>query len=275
MPFQFSDQHIDDYHRLGYTVFRGIVPPKLIDALRRVTDEARVLAREKFGPQSQRLQPVAAFEIDQQPFHDFRDLPELRDAVARVLTPQHVYATEGMLGVLLEPADEPYCTAWHRDWRDNIPGLNLSDWDAVMNDIDLFNQLNCALYADNSTWVVPGSHLRRDLPGEAARFPDRPIAGPDLAGLSYAEREAACLEYCRSLPGAVRLELDAGDFALYRNALWHIGNYVPYRKRATLHDAVDTPAFAAWREKVLPEAVKRREAGLHWENPNVPANAIN
>jgi ectoine hydroxylase-related dioxygenase (phytanoyl-CoA dioxygenase family) len=270
MSFQFSDQHIDDYQRLGYTVFRGILPPSLIDDLRRVTDEARVIAREKQGPQTQRLQPVSAFDIDQQPFHDFRDLPELRDAVARILTPHHTYGTEAILGVLLEPADEPYCTAWHRDWRDNVPGLKLSDWDAVMHDIDYFNQLNCALYEDNSTWVVPGSHLRRDLPGEAARFPERPIPYPDLEGKSSAGRELACLEYCRSLPGAQRLHLDAGDFALYRNSLWHLGNYVPYRKRATLHDAVDTPAFAAWRDKVLPEATKRREAGLHWENPNAP-----
>ena len=100
MTFQFSDQHIEDYHRLGYTVFRGILPPSLIDDLRRVTDEARVIAREQHGPQTQRLQPVSAFDIDQQPFYDFRDLPELRDAVARVLTPQHTYGNEALLGVL-------------------------------------------------------------------------------------------------------------------------------------------------------------------------------
>jgi hypothetical protein len=274
MTFTFSDQHIDDYHRNGYTVFRGIIPPHLIDDLRRVTDEARVIAREKHGPQCQRLQPVSAFEIDQQPFHDFRDLPELRDAVARVLTPQHDFGTPHMLGVLLEPADLPYCTWWHRDWRDNVSGLNLAEWDAVMHDIDYFNQLNCALYEDDSTWVVPGSHLRRDLPAEAARFPDRPIKTPDLEGKSSAERERICLEYCQSLPGAQCLYLNAGDFALYRNSLWHLGNYVPYRKRATLHDAIDTPAFMAWRDKVLPEAAKRREDGLIWENPNAAPAAV-
>lgn len=270
MPFAFSDQHIDDYHRNGYTVFREILPASLLESLRRVTDEARVMAREKFGPQCQRLQPVSAYEIDQQPFQDFRELAPLRDAVARVLTLAHDYATPHMLGVLLEPADLPWCTAWHRDWRDNISGLELAEWDAEFNNIDLFNQLNCALYDDDSTWVVPGSHLRRDLHAEATRFPERPIPGPELEGLSTVERERAGRAYCMSLPGAHCLQLNAGDFALYRNSLWHIGNYVPYRKRATLHDAVDTPAFAAWREKVLPVAARRREEGLHWENPNEP-----
>ncbi len=268
MRFRFSDRHIDEYYTRGATIFRGIVPPALLDDLRRAADQAREIARQKFGPQTQRLQPLSQYEINQKPFEDFGNLPELRDALSRVLSPQHTYATTEMLGVLLEPAELPYCTMWHRDWRDNISGLELAQWDAVVHDINLFNQLNCALYEDSSTWIVSGSHLRRDLPGEVARFPHRPIPGPDLEHKSPAERERLCLEYCQSLPGAEHLWLDAGDFALYRNSLWHIGNYVPYKKRATLHDAVDTPQFKAWRDKVIPEAARRREAGLDFENPN-------
>jgi hypothetical protein len=30
---------------------------------------------------------------------------------------------------------------------------------------------------------------------------------------------------------------------------WHLGSYVPYCKRATLHDVVDTPEFIEWRKK--------------------------
>ncbi|MBV7337604.1 phytanoyl-CoA dioxygenase family protein [Chloroflexi bacterium TSY] len=117
-------------------------------------------------------------------------------------------------------------------------------------------------------WVVPGSHLRRDLPGEIERFPDRPIPTPDLEGKTSEEREQICLDYCRSMPSAVRLSLDAGDFALYRSTLWHIGNYVPYRKRATLHDFVDTPEYNDWREQAAKEAAERRAAGIGMENPN-------
>ncbi len=44
----------------------------------------------------------------------------------------------------------------------------------------------------------------------------------------------------------MRLVLDAGDYALYRNVMWHLGNYVPYRIRATLHGMIPTPAYWEW-----------------------------
>jgi len=72
----------------------------------------------------------------------------------------------------------------------------------------------------------------------------------------------------RSMPGAQQLHLDAGDFCLYRNTLWHIGNYLPYARRATLHDSVDTDEFMTWRKETLAELQGRREAGHGMENPN-------
>ena len=60
------------------------------------------------------------------------------------------------------------------------------------------------------------------------------------------EKERLCLNYTQGMPGAVQLHLNAGDFALYRPIGWHIGNYVPYRKRATLHDALFTPVYKTW-----------------------------
>lgn len=268
MPFQFSDSHIDDYQTLGFTVFRGILPPTLIDDLRQACDRGRELARAQGGPQTQRFQPVSAFDIDQKPFEAYRDLPELRDAISRVLSPRHVHGDLSVMGVLLEPAVAPWCTAWHRDWRDNMKGMDLNRWETVSQDIDLFNQINGALYEDGSTWVVPGSHLRRDTPEEIARFPTRPITGPDLDGESPATRERLCLEYCQSMPGAQRLYLDAGDLVLYRNVLWHLGSYVPYCRRATLHDAPMTDRFRQWWHETVADAQKRCEAGIEWENPN-------
>ncbi|MBT19785.1 hypothetical protein CMK17_07310 [Candidatus Poribacteria bacterium] len=168
----------------------------------------------------------------------------------------------------MEPAEMPYCTAWHRDWRDNIHGLNLAHWDQGLLDINLFNQINCALYNDSCTWVVPGSHLRHDLRSEAERFPDRPISGPNFGERTAEEREYICLEYCRSMPSAVPLYLEAGDFALYRNTLWHMGNYVPYSMRATLHDSAMTPEFKEWSQQAQQEASQRQKDGLIMDNPN-------
>jgi hypothetical protein len=85
--------------------------------------------------------------------------------------------------------------------------------------------------------MVPGSHNRPDTDAERALFPHRPVPAPDLAThLSSTEREVACQEYVRQMPGAVQVVLCAGDVAFYRNTGWHIGTYVPYVKRATLHD---------------------------------------
>lgn len=268
MTFKVSDYHIEEYHRHGYTVFRNILPTSLICDMRRVADVARDMAREKNGPQVQRLQPVANYALELQPFKDYAELPELIDAIVKVLTPHHQHTNPQVLGILFEPAEMPYCTVWHRDWRDNAAGLDLAMWDEVFGDINCFNQVNCALYQDHCTWLVPGSHLRQDLPREIERFPDRPIVGPNLQGKTSEEREQLCLEYCQSMPGAVQLHLEAGDFALYRNTLWHLGNYVPYCKRATLHDVVDTPAYVSWRTKAMEVARKRREAGFGMENPN-------
>jgi ectoine hydroxylase-related dioxygenase (phytanoyl-CoA dioxygenase family) len=272
------DKHIEEYHTQGYTVFRGILPPSLVADLRRVTDRGRELAREKHGPQTQRFQPVSRFDLDLQPFHDFRDLPELREAVTRVLTPRHTYGDPDLMGVLVEPAEQPYCTRWHRDWRDNASYLDIAEWEAVFPDVGFFNQSNCALYEDHSLWVVPGSHLRPDLLREQSRFPDRPVPGPDLEGRSPVERERTCSEYVRSMPGAVQLHLEAGDHALYRNTLWHLGSYVPYCKRATLHDFVDTPEFRSWRERMAVDMERRKAEGhLPWEwslnLPELPAHS--
>ena len=266
--FQFSEKHIEEFKTQGFTVFRNIVPPTLIDELREECDKAATQVRARDGANTQRFQPVSAFKVNLKPFEEFGNLPEVHDAISRIF--DFPFETSGvdMLGVLLEPAQDPYCTQWHRDWRDNIQGLDLDAWNAQYQNRELFNQVNCALYEDSCTWVVPGSHLRHDTDEEVARFPTRPVESPQLEGLSAAQRERACLEYCQSLPGATRLYLDAGDYCLYRNTLWHLGNYIPYRKRATLHDGVFTQAFRDWFATQPQIASERRMQGITWENPN-------
>ncbi|MBM3261976.1 MAG: hypothetical protein FJY97_00880 [candidate division Zixibacteria bacterium] len=268
MSFTFSDEHIESYHRHGYAIFRQIFPESLLGDLRRVSDRAREIARERSGGQVQRLQPVGKFDIDQQPFIDYAELPPLNDAIHRLLTPRHYHADSDFMGILLEPAELPWCTAWHRDWRDNMAGLPLSMWDELFSDIRYFNQVNCALYDDHSTWVVPGSHLRRDLPREVERFPDRPIQPPNLEGKNAEERKRIFLAYCRSMPGGEQVILNAGDYMLYRNTLWHLGSYVPYLRRATLHDGVLTPEFKKFITDAVEISAERRKAGHAMENPN-------
>ena len=239
MSFQFSDRLTNEFYSQGFTVFRQISPPSLIADLRRVTDEGRAIARAKKGAQVQRFQPVGVYEIDQKPFQDYAELPALCDAISRVLSPAHVHGNPQIMGVLLEPQDLPYSTAWHRDARNLIEDED--EWHELFYHYDNGNQVNCPLWEDSCTWFVPGSHLRADLEQEKTAFPDFPPLPPVLENLSHEERERIGLEFCAQMPGAVCLHLNAGDFALYRPYGWHLGNYVPYKKRATLHDGVWLP----------------------------------
>jgi hypothetical protein len=258
----------EELQRQGFTVARGVLAPPLVARLLVACTEAKAIARAEISPQAQRLQPVVwRDDLPQDAFAEYARWPPMREAVARIFSPQHrhcnTWHANAPLGCLFEPAQEPWCTNWHRDWRDNYfadeqsrldadgPRAHMLEaWSRGFDAEELFCQINLALLPESSLWVVPGSSTRReDTPEETARFPDQsqPIPTPDLQGLSNAERLAACEDYARSMPGAVQLHLEPGDCCFYRNTLWHCGVYDPAKPRATLHDIVDTAEYCAYR----------------------------
>lgn len=202
---------------------------------------------------------ISDVEIDRRPFQDYAELPELREAVTKVAGPQCVYADQSWFGVFIEPLNMPWCTEWHRDARGL---LNDEEWDHWTQIPSFGNQVNCPLYEDSCTWYVPGSHLRGDTDAELAALSVRYLGFGDqnLEGnLTYEERERICLDYCLAMPGAVRLYLNAGDFAMYRPFGWHIGSYVPYKKRRTLIDSAnDLELQADWKRCL--ESARARQA---------------
>jgi ectoine hydroxylase-related dioxygenase (phytanoyl-CoA dioxygenase family) len=226
------------------------LPPTLIGDLRRVSEKARQIARSRSGAQAQRLQPVFQFDLDHRAFRDYLELPALRDAVARVLQ-NAAHGTQTGLAVLFEPRTHPWTTGWHRDFRyTGHPQAVVERWKRDYCDLELFNQANCALYEDGCTWLVPGSHARENTQEEQSLVASDqlpPIPVPDVSTMGMEEAECTCLQYCSRMPGAIRILLDAGDYALYRSSMWHLGNYAPYKIRATLHDFVETDAYAEWR----------------------------
>jgi hypothetical protein len=154
------------------------------------------------------------------------------------------------MGVLYEPAERPWATAWHRDFGRLQRRVDPATFAIMRTDPRYFHQINCALYAEDCTWYVPGSYLRDDLPVELEIAKNSPWQiGMDQQDLSMEEVERFCLEYVESMPRGIRLRLDAGDFALYRPHGYHLGFYVPYSKRATLHDSVWTPRWKAAYER--------------------------
>lgn len=262
-----AEEHLNEYTRKGFTVIKGLIPLSLIGDLRRVTDEARELARKLHGPKAQRLQPMEKYadDLDLKPFEDYRDLPELNTLIQEMLTPQHNYAVLNRIGVLFEPAETPYCTNWHRDWRDNMMSKEVfedefrEDWDKQVLDVNFLGQVNCPLYEDSCTRYVPGSHTRQVNTKEEEYVRDI-HQSIKFDAMSNEERETKCREYAGSMPRSVQFNLEPGDFALYKAMGWHMGNYVPYKRRATLHHSVvngDMSAYFKDREERLVTARER------------------
>lgn len=264
MAFIYSERNREEYLQEGLTILRGLIPATLLADLRREADKARELARSEHGPQAQRLQPVFKYsELNHQPFRDFYDLQGLRDTVSNILGPE--YTGGEITGILFEPQEQAWCTHWHRDWGYNVPDLDLDAFFEAAANPDIFNQFNGALYDDHSLWVVPGSHNRRDTAEEQAAFSDMPPPPPDLASATTnAEREERCHDYIYRMPNAMNVQLLAGDIAFYRACCWHIGVYVPYTRRATLHDGFYGSADREWRAGVaaMQERVRRERSKI-------------
>jgi len=247
MPFQLSQSHLDDYYLHGFTVLRGVVPNSLIQDLRRAAVDFRESAacNSRLGETAQwQLQPIARHIHHLRAFHDYGNLAPLRDALARLLTPEHTHANiEETAGLFFAPPTEPSTTGWHRDWTGDFPGISIRDWQQMCADVRFFNQGNCPLYQDGATWVIAGSHLQLNRPEILEAIT------PKLSWKSIdpADRERSLIEHARSIPGASPAYLEPGDYLLYRNTTWHTGIYMPYRRRATIFDFVEHPDYARWR----------------------------
>ncbi len=258
MSFTFSDQHVADFYRDGFTIFRSILPPALIRDLRRTTETARQIARQEQGAQAQRLQPLALYldRLDHRTFQNYLELPVLVDAIQHTLSPDHHMAGFDTLAVLLEPAEQSWGVLWHRDISEQSPQVDAAEMRQLLRDPLFFIQVSCALYTDSSLWYVPGSHGRPDLERERAVAD----AAPRLEGMDEVEAERLCIEHARAMPGAVQTVLEPGDFMLYRTNAWHQGCYTPYRKRATLHDYIWNSAAEKWYRNWPGSALRRRLA---------------
>lgn len=247
MPFEFREEMIHQYRKEGYVIFRGILPSSLIRDLRKASVRVPELARKARGPNAQRLQPIANYltEEELKPFHDYLSLPVLVDAIHQLLSPRHDMNNYGVtrMGLLIEPSEAPGATSWHRDIRETSNVPDVEEFRRINTDPIWFNQINCPLYEDNCTWYVPGSYLRGfDLPGETAAA----AATGNLDQSEYCARDRAHLEYCKAMPNAIRASMDAGDFMIYHPNGWHLGNYLPERKRVTIHHAAPTPDMVEW-----------------------------
>lgn len=272
MKTQVTPADAQNYREQGFMILRGAVPAPLIDRLRVMAEAARVVAHRLEGPQTQRLMRIGE-HIDVAPAREFLQLPELNEAFHTLLSPQHNLAPADGMTILFQPEKRCWSTEWHRDLRDHLPEemyeavLGGGKWEEYASDLNLFNQINCALYEDTSTWFVPGTHARL-IPTAEELAVKNSLKRAELENWdgvrSEAEQEVFLRDYCESMPGAVQIILQAGDLVLYRNCAWHLGNYVPYRRRATLHTHASTPEFEAYKVK-MDEVMRKVKAHLDAE----------
>lgn len=257
MSYVIPAQESAGFFQNGYIILRGVLPTTLISDLRRECDKAAAVVRKNRGRQIQRFQPVSSYAetVDLKPFRDYAELPMLHHAFRQLLGPDIFYGRLDVMGVFLEPVDHPWTVTWHRDInRQNCRFETEEEYTDFVLDWDSLNQINCALYEDSCTWYVPGSHLRvNDSPTELAA--NRGPHADTVKGLSdggdWVGLERLYLEHTRSMPGAAQVHLFPGDLLLYRAYGWHCGNYVPYRKRATILDVLYSPAYFEWRHSWL------------------------
>ncbi len=251
MPFKFCESHIEQYRTHGYTVFRKIVPASLLQDLRSTLPRVKELIREG-GPTGLRLQPLIKADINHKPYYDWMNLPDLNHAVSRTLSSQHRVAGGDLsrTGILIEPSDHPWCTQWHRDIHEKTPGLDPADFRKVKGNPVFFTQINSPILEDGSFWFVPGSGPRDDKPGEKEAA-DRQLSWRTefAENVIDEQREHHCLEYCENMPGSLRVWMDAGDFCIYNPIGWHLGNYLPYKPRMTIHDWAPQPDLVAWYDR--------------------------
>ena len=272
MAFSITDEDVRSYRDRGYFIIRQVIPASLLGDLRREARKGRELAYRIHGPQSQRLSPLGDYTaaLELKAFRDFNAIEGLHEAVRALTSPRHVLGTVENITILFQPRDRPWSTEWHRDWRHHVIEAEFqaevgdARWQEIANSPDFFNQINCPLFEDTSTWYVPGSHRRvTDSAAETAVF--RSSTQEELRDESNRrtneELELYCLRYCQAMPGAVQAVLNPGDFMLYRNLGWHLGNYVPYRERLTLHTHAVTPEFRAFATK-FGHLLKPREASI-------------
>lgn len=243
------------YRDQGYFIIRQVIPAGLLRDLRREAAKAHDIAVRLDGPQAQRLSKLGAHtdELDLRPFHEFDHIEGLNAAVQALLSPEHTLKPTEEAGLLFGPRERPWSTEWHRDWRDHVledefqAEVGDARWQEIAMDFRLWNQVNCPLYEDTSTWYVPGSFKRvHNTPAELRVYAstNQQELRDEGRQRTDEELELFCLRYCQAMPGAVQLALNPGDFCIYRNVGWHLGNYVPYRRRMTLHTHCFTPAYA-------------------------------
>jgi hypothetical protein len=189
----------------GYIIVRDMIPPDELQQLRNSVD--RIVQRATDAGVEGRVVTTEWVE------------PETADAIEFLLDERTLGFSRDLMNV---PAVVPSGmwvliasgTGWHRD----IHPIDMAPLDGLQEDISLngppYLQWHIALYDDDFLHVIPGSHQRRNNAEE-----------------SKIERRMGVVP----LPGAIAVDLKAGDGVVYINCFLHSAEPNGDIKRRTFH----------------------------------------
>ena len=216
----------------GYLVFREVIPPEELDALREsyelmVSRQREIWARER-SPQDP---PGGVWETSPQPRLQLGRAPLAGLVDEKTASAVEIWAHENMQGVSSEllgeedagvtemmlmcsPVKDCGPATWHRDHHpiDTAPLQGYID--DIVETGPRYVQWNLSLYNDSVLWVLPGSHLRVNTEAENEQL----LADPKVP-----------------LPGAVQTHLNAGDGVVYILPILHWGSNYSRKMRRTIH----------------------------------------
>ena len=216
----------------GYLVFREVIPPEELDALREsyelmVSRQREIWARER-SPQDP---PGGVWETSPQPRLQLGRAPLAGLVDEKTASAVEIWVHENMQGVSSEllgeedagvtemmlmcsPVKDCGPATWHRDHHpiDTAPLQGYID--DIVETGPRYVQWNLSLYNDSVLWVLPGSHLRVNTEAENEQL----LADPKVP-----------------LPGAVQTHLNAGDGVVYILPILHWGSNYSRKMRRTIH----------------------------------------
>jgi len=215
---------VESYHRQGYLLI-DVFAPSEAELIRRQIDEildrhGQLHTTDKAFHASENQHAgdqVEAYRAKSKHYYFHLLTNELFLPIQHVFHRPEVFAAiEQILGgpLIINNASlfaaEPgttYKLGWHRDVI-QIPQAEI-DEERFFNAERFHNnvQINLPLYQDETLWVVPGSHHRKNSEAE-----NRAFAGSK----HYAPRDA-------DMPGALNVKIAPGQAVLYNNNLIHRG----------------------------------------------------
>lgn len=188
------------------------------DELARVQKVADGIYESIHGPnpgdnEGRHVQPFLGADSPMRPFVYFSYDRRITGVIEQILDGPLVWE-----GAALLCSAPMYTQGWHRDVL-QVPQEQIDeDWfskDVFFNNI----QLNMSFYDDASLWVVPGSHNRPLTPEEEIAFGGTKHMTPSEV----------------DMPGAIPVDLKAGQCVFYNNNIIHRGHNGRHEKRVTYH----------------------------------------